>query len=1354
MKFTFLMLAALLAFAHAQPSTAWYDNAIAVNPDTKEFEISSAEDLRGLANLVNGITTVRFSGKTIKLTRDVDLGDENWTPIGNNSSTNNFLGTFDGQGHIISGLSVDINATASGASAAGGLFGFVGVFGQSPSPEGQIKNVNIVASKISVKAYSYAYAGGLVGYYRSEHPILNCHVKADSIISKNYVGGLVGYFGIASIRNSSVRANVVSLDYWAGGLVGYAVDNSGAGNNSKMEFSDNYTSGSVQSVGSTPYTGGLIGYLNNEGLGAKAAVVTNCYSSANILSIGGDPYAGGLIGRVQNAITIDNSYSIGDVTATAKGVTNSFRCGGLVGQWNRGSNISNKSVISNSYSSGEITILREASGNGNFYCGGLVGYLIGSASMTISNSYTSGKVTINKIASATGTYYMGGLIGGDMDNKLIEITNSYAGGNVLGVNDGSASKVRAGGIFGHYMYSEGDQITSVYYNSDSTSKFAGIICNSMINCDSSTTTLPGIFGKTEVALKKQETFSGWDFAGTWGITENKLMPYLRSINHVSNVDIQLPTRIYTYTGSPIEPKPEIWSRNTGTLLQENFDYYFVYDENTYAGNGTMTVIGKNAYDGLYRTIPITILPKELTASGAQVKTKIYDGTTNATIIGAILQGVCGLDDVHLINLTGTFASANAGTGISVTPHMTLEGSDIGNYFLTLPVLTGTIEPKALAENAIVPIFKQIYTGAELTPVVVVKDNLLTLIEDKDYTVSYTDNTEIGPATVTVTGINNYTGIITAKFEISDSHIPFVETFEYGSEWILVGTLTNKWAIGTATSNDGSYSAYISNNNGVANAYTLTSISTVHLYRDIVFPTSSTDFLMTFYAKGYGEASNDYMTLRYCAPSVTPTAGTATSNLLTNTNSTLLGTYQGIANWTLQTVSLPASVFSGKTMRLVFTWRNNGSAGTQPPAAIDDINIYIHPGAVSTPVLASKTHTSIAINAVASPATGQDVEYAKNTTSTPPTGASSWQAALEFTGLLPNTNYYIFARAKDDGTYPAGPISFTMIATEKAPPATVPFNETFESEANRKSWIIAADAGQANQWFFGSAARYGGSYGAYISENNGSANTYNVSSESVAHIYRDVTFPASTSDFTLTFYFRGYGEGDFSYMDYMEVRDAGTDVIPQTGLRLADSKSRLLGTYSKESDWTEKTITLSASTYRNTTRRLVFTWVNDHLGGMQPPAAIDNIIITAPDLPSSSSAKPSSSSSLPSSSSSVLSSSSVAPSSSSSLLSSSSVAPSSSSSLPSSSSSDGITVSLPRITINSIYAQVTDNAIVLGNVPQNAKIEVYNLRGERIYSANQENPLIMKIMVQTKGLYIVKAVFGSERKVIKVPVSSW
>jgi hypothetical protein len=68
-------------------------------------------------------------------------------------------------------------------------------------------------------------------------------------------------------------------------------------------------------------------------------------------------------------------------------------------------------------------------------------------------------------------------------------------------------------------------------------------------------------------------------------------------------------------------------------------------------------------------------------------------------------------------------------------------------------------------------------------------------------------------------------------------------------------------------------------------------------------------------------------------------------------------------------------------------------------------------------------------------------------------------------------------------------------------------------------------------------------------------------------------------------------------------------------------------------------------------------------------------------------------------------------------------------------------------MGSIRVQATANAIVLENLPKNAKVEVYNLQGKRIHFSNSENSQILKIQVQTKGLYVVK--IGNERMRVAV-----
>jgi len=167
-------------------------------------------------------------------------------------------------------------------------------------------------------------------------------------------------------------------------------------------------------------------------------------------------------------------------------------------------------------------------------------------------------------------------------------------------------------------------------------------------------------------------------------------------------------------------------------------------------------------------------------------------------------------------------------------------------------------------------------------------------------------------------------------------------FETGSTlsangWTEVNDATNYWTAGTTTPYAGSRAAYISTD-GTNNSYSNAVVSTSHFYRDITVPGTETNISLSFYLKGVGEANWDRL-LVYTAPtSVTPVAGTPSSQGTTLTGANLVYTQTTTyAAYTLQTVTLPASL-AGTTFRLIFTWQNDGNTGTNPPAEVDNISL--------------------------------------------------------------------------------------------------------------------------------------------------------------------------------------------------------------------------------------------------------------------------------------------------------------------------------------------------------------------------------------------------------------------------------
>jgi len=97
-----------------------------------------------------------------------------------------------------------------------------------------------------------------------------------------------------------------------------------------------------------------------------------------------------------------------------------------------------------------------------------------------------------------------------------------------------------------------------------------------------------------------------------------------------------------------------------------------------------------------------------------------------------------------------------------TATVTITGK--GNYSGTKEV-TFTIVSKSLVNATVSDITNQSYTGSAITPSVTVKDGDTILEKDTDYTVSYSNNLNVGTATVTITGIGNYSGTKEVTFTI-------------------------------------------------------------------------------------------------------------------------------------------------------------------------------------------------------------------------------------------------------------------------------------------------------------------------------------------------------------------------------------------------------------------------------------------------------------------------------------------------------------------------------------------------------------------------------------------------------------
>ena len=385
-KLLLSLLFALVALTGLQAQTIWDGTADTswYNETSTEFEISTAEQLAGLAKLVNNGND--FSGKTIMLTADIVLNDtsdwENWensapantwTPIGN--WPNLFSGTFDGQGHTVSGIYIN------SANDYQGLFS---------RNYGTIKNVGVTESHI--QDYSGAYVGGVCGY--NDGTISNCY-NSGTVSGDYYVGGVCGFNSGGTFSNcyNSGNVNGTGKSATVGGVCGY---------NDGVTISNCYNSGNVSGTGESSRIGGVCGY--NDG-----ATISYCYNSG---TVSGSKFVGGVCGHNSNSSTISNCYNTGTVSGSNQYI------GGVCGL----NSIS--STISYCYNTGTVS-------GSNQYIGGVCG----SNGGTISNCYNTGTVSGNTLVGGVCGLNDGATISYCYNSGTV--SGSKFVGGVCGYNDGA-----------------------------------------------------------------------------------------------------------------------------------------------------------------------------------------------------------------------------------------------------------------------------------------------------------------------------------------------------------------------------------------------------------------------------------------------------------------------------------------------------------------------------------------------------------------------------------------------------------------------------------------------------------------------------------------------------------------------------------------------------------------------------------------------------------------------------------------------------------------------------------------------------------------------------------------------------
>lgn len=230
-----------------------------------------------------------------------------------------------------------------------------------------------------------------------------------------------------------------------------------------------------------------------------------------------------------------------------------------------------------------------------------------------------------------------------------------------------------------------------------------------------------------------------------------------------------PVENQTYLGFKITPDVEIKDNNKA--LKKDTDYTLTYYNNIDVGEAYIDVNGIGNYTGT-KKITFNILPKDISFTTISDITPVKHTGTPITPSIQITDGSSKLvlDKDYKINYSNNI---NIGTA-------SIQITGIGNYTnsvikeFQIEAQEKVITTKNISALNISDISNKTYTGKVITPEVLIYDDSTLLIKDIDYTLSYSNNLNIGTGNITITGIGNYTGLITKTFNIVQKDIQFTQ----------------------------------------------------------------------------------------------------------------------------------------------------------------------------------------------------------------------------------------------------------------------------------------------------------------------------------------------------------------------------------------------------------------------------------------------------------------------------------------------------------------------------------------------------------------------------------------------------
>lgn len=300
------------------------------------YQIENGTQLLLFQSIVNGTDTQTPNpAACAELTNDIDMSSiANFAPIG--TKTAPYTGTFNGNSHSISGLSV------SGSDYVG-LFGYVN--------GATIQSINLCDSQITATGDGgnniYTYAGGIVGFATGAAKIENCSTNNIGIDAANsrHIGGIIGRGEGSTEISNCTNTSSFGGTYHVGGIAGSLNDGS---------ITNSGNSGDLPAIWANGSVGGIVGFTS-------AGQISTCYNTGKVTG-GSNADVGGIVGTFQFSYSISDCYNVGDVHGGRY-------IGGIAGSVTKG-------TFRCCYNTGAVT--------GSQYTGGVIG---SNSGITIDHCY-------------------------------------------------------------------------------------------------------------------------------------------------------------------------------------------------------------------------------------------------------------------------------------------------------------------------------------------------------------------------------------------------------------------------------------------------------------------------------------------------------------------------------------------------------------------------------------------------------------------------------------------------------------------------------------------------------------------------------------------------------------------------------------------------------------------------------------------------------------------------------------------------------------------------------------------------------------------------------------------------------